>query len=217
MKALLLVGSPRDPSNSAALGERLLGLIAVKGWETESARVPPHPPFDRLLAAAAAADLVVMSFPLYVDSLPSHLTAFLEALAEQRGSVPPAMAQTLAAICQNGFPEAFHNLTALAICERFAAEAGFAWGGGLAMGMGEAIGRRPLAKAGGMLRHQLRALDLAAAALAEGKPIPPEAVGLMVRPLIPRWLYLWLGNRGWKSEAKKFGTRDRLRDRPYGE
>jgi hypothetical protein len=231
-RALLLVGSPRVPSNSEALGSHLLGLLAAKGWEAEKARVPLSGRGGEASAAVARADLVMLSFPLYVDALPSHLTAFLEDLAAERRKGHLARSafalsqcsgatadrpQTLVGVCQNGFPEAFHNLSALALLKSFASESGFAWGGGLAMGMGAAIGRKPIAAAGGMLRRQLKAMGLAADALDRGHAVPAKAMELMARPLIPRWLYLLIGNRGWKAEARKHGTGARLRDRPYGE
>ncbi len=48
--------------------------------------------------------------------------------------------------------------------------------------MGGAIGNRPLAKAGGVVRHQLKALNQAATALAKGAEIPEAVIGLMGKP-----------------------------------
>lgn len=45
-------------------------------------------------------------------------------------------------IVNSGFPEAFHNDTALAILRRFAAETGFQWAGGLALGGGGTIDKK---------------------------------------------------------------------------
>ena len=114
-----------------------------------------------------------------------------------------------------GFPEAHQTDTAVRICRRFAAEAGFEWAGALAVGAGETIHGQPLDEIKGMARNVIRSLDLAAAALAENKPVPEKAVRLMAKPLIPRWSYLLLGTRGWKKAATRHGTRDRLNNRPY--
>ena len=57
--------------------------------------------------------------------------------------------------------------------------------------------------------------ELTAAALAEDRPVPEEAVTLMAKPLIPSRLYTWLGTIGWKRQAKSFGAQDRLADRPF--
>jgi hypothetical protein len=56
---------------------------------------------------------------------------------------------------------------------------------------------------GGRVRNQAKALGIAAEALANGEVIPEKAVVLFSKLGIPKWLYLLMGNRGWKSEAKK--------------
>ncbi len=115
----------------------------------------------------------------------------------------------------SGFPEASQNATALRICRRFADEARFEWAGGIALGGGEAIGGRPLAKVGGMARNVVRALDLAASELAAGRPVPEAAIRLMARPLVPTWLYLLFGRRGWRRRAARHHAGDRMDARPY--
>ncbi len=62
--------------------------------------------------------------------------------------------------------------------------------------------------------HVGQALDLAAAALAEGRPVPERAQALMARSLVPAWLYRWSGNRGWRQQARANGVEARLYDRP---
>ena len=120
------------------------------------------------------------------------------------------------AILNCGFPEDFHNYTGLAIARQFAEEAGYVWMGGLALGMGGAIDGKPLADCGRMVRNVLKSLDLTAASLDRGEPIPSEAVDLMAKSFLPRWLYIAMGNWGWKKQAKKYGVRKDLYARPYG-
>ncbi len=214
--ALVLLGSPKaGPSNSGSLGgyfvERLIGrgvgaqmLSIPRAFRSEQAT-------EALLEAVDGAELLVLASPLYVDSLPSGVIRALELIA---GRKRPAQAR-FAAVLNCGFPEAEQNRTALAICRRFAAEAGFEWAGGLALGMGEAIAGRPLKEAGGMVRRVVKALELAGDSLAAGQPVPEEAVRLMAKPLVPRWLYILMGNRGWKKRAAKHGVADRLDARPH--
>ena len=52
-------------------------------------------------------------------------------------------------------------------------------------------------------------------ALAEGKPVPQEAIESMAKPITPTWMYALLGGLGWKRRAKKHGAQKKLRDRPY--
>ncbi len=87
------------------------------------------------------------------------------------------------------------------------------------MGMGgSVVGGKP-GERDGMLRHVFRGIDLAAAELAEGRPIPDEAIPLFGRKLMPRWLYLIMVNFGWKwqarNNAKTKGLKIDLYARPY--
>jgi hypothetical protein len=157
----------------------------------------------------------VLAFPLYIDSLPALVVRALEQIAARRHRRCDGAPQRLMVIINCGFPEPHHNDTALRICRRFAAEAGFEWAGSLALGAGETIHGQALNDIRGMARNVIRSLDLAAEALGEGKPVPPKAVKLMAKPLIPRWAYLLFGSRFWKKAAKRHGVRDRLSDRPF--
>ena len=218
-EALLLVGSPKVQSTSASLAEALMLKLRERGWRTETMRILPalkkEERWRDLAQAVGEADLVVLSSPLYVDSLPAPVTRALERIAEVRGGAGGRKEQGFAAISNNGFPEAFQNHTALAIARRFAEEAGFVWLGGLALGMGGALDGRSLAKPGRMLRNAVTALDMTAAAFTGGDAVPEEAFDLMARPLMPRWLYLLGGNWGWRSQARKHGVGAQIADRPY--
>jgi len=70
-----------------------------------------------------------------------------------------------------------------------------------ALGAGEALNAEPLATRSGMVRNVVRALDLAADTMAEGRPVPAEAVALMAKPMMPAWVYTLAGNWGWKRRA----------------
>jgi hypothetical protein len=218
--ALLLIGSakPAGQSSSEALGGYLAGRLEARGIATttlhvaRALRTPGRT--AELLQAVDRADLFILAFPLYVDSLPYLVTQSLECIAAQRQAGAPRAVPFLA-IANCGFPEAHHNATALAICQQFAAAAGFTWAGGLALGAGGAVNGRPLATAGGMVRHVAQALDLAAGALADGQPVPAAAGALMARPLMSPRLYTLMGDMGWRLQARQHGALRRLGDRPF--
>ena len=231
-RALLIVGSPKtnSPSTSNALGSYLLERLHSLGWETESltlrASLNREEGRDALLSSFDQAGLILLVFPLYVDSLPFLVTKALALMAEHRRSLPEPRPQRLMAIVNSGFPETNQNAVALAICREFAAQTGMAWAGRLALGAGGAIGSEPLLatkRSGPPVRHVIHALDLTAAALAEGRPTPPEAARLMTKcpiPLIPfglwRWMYVRIGGRGFERVAAKNGvSKDKLLDQPY--
>jgi len=228
-KALLLVGSPKPAeSTSESLGGYLLEELEKRGVATETIRVTKavrtEEATEGLRAAVASADLVVFSFPLYIDSLPAPAIRALELIAEGRagaldaagGEAPAAAgAPAFVAICQSGFPEVDHNEVAVEICRNFALDAGFEWAGGLILAAGGMVGGQPLRKLQGMMRSAVKSLDLAAEALAAGRPVPDEAVELMAKPPIPKPAYRFMANWGWRSQFKKRGRGGSLKDQPY--
>jgi NAD(P)H-dependent FMN reductase len=219
-RALLLVGSPRGAASvSAAFAGHLGRLLAERGLEVATedlhrcARQDPALP--RVAAAFHEADVVALAAPVYVDSLPAPTLAALERLAEVRPADQGARPRFLA-IVNCGFPEAVQCDVALAICRSFATEAGADWIGGLAFGGGGMLGgRKPLSERGGRARNAVRALAAAAEAISRGAVIPEESQRLARTLAIPAWLYRYLGDRGFRHEAKRRGTLARMGDRPY--
>lgn len=204
-RALLLVGSPKgiDRSLSGRLGGRLLDTLAGGGFAVEKlhvhAAVAAPAEFEKALASVAAADLVILAAPLYVDSFPAPVIAFLERIAQDRVGEGRTR---FAVLIQCGFPEREQNDTALRIAERFASEAGWTWLGAIALGGLETYG--------GSVND---ALDRAAEALAKSQPVPY----VPVRKTMPAWLYRLGGNFMWRRVAKKNGVAGKLRARPYAD
>jgi multimeric flavodoxin WrbA len=219
-RALLLVGSPRTrKSTSASLGGYLTEQLAARGVECETLQL--YTAFSSreraraALAAVEAADLLVLAFPLYVDALPAPVVAALETIVAHRGA-GAAGPGSLVAIANCGFPEAAHNATALAICAEFARQAGLHWLGGLALGGGEGLVHgAPLSELGGQGAAIRQSLALAAAQLAEGRPVPQTARDLLARGGIPSWLYRLMGGYGWRQQASRYGMQHNLRRQPY--
>lgn len=219
-RVLLLVGSPRaSKSTSLSLGAYLLELLALRGMETErmsiAHSVRAERGLEQLHTAVCGADLVVLAFPLYIDSLPSPVIRAMEFITQRRKETNNKHHAGLLAISNSGFPEAVHSEIALDICRTFASEAGFDWIGGLALGGGEAIAGEQLQKAGGKARFVRRSLELTADAIAAGRPVPREAVELMARPFIPKWMYIFFGGMGWRVKAMRNQAMRRINDRPY--
>lgn len=219
--ALLLVGSPRTrASTSNALGEYLFEQLRARGVRTETrylhtiVRSPEK--MRGLLQAVDGADLVVLAYPLYVDTLPAPVIEALESIAAQPASRAPG--RLFAAVANCGFPEAAHNATALANCAGFAEQAGFVWAGSLSLGAGQGmVHGRSLNELDGRVIPLKAALDLAAEALAHAGAIPAAAQDLLAKPFIPAWLYRQLGWMGWKQQARQYGAGHALRRKPYTE
>lgn len=220
-KALLLIGSakPAGQSTSEALGNYLLAQLRKEGFTpatsylSRALRTPERR--QELFTAVDQADLLLLAFPLYVDSLPYLVINALELIAAHRQTQPTPTPTRFIAIANCGFPEAHQNESALAMCQEFARQVGFVWAGGLALGQGGSLAGRPLAEVGGMARNVISALDLTASALAQGQPLPPDAVVLMAKPLMPAFFYRLMGNLGWHLQARKQGALGQLQARPF--
>jgi multimeric flavodoxin WrbA len=228
-RALLIVGSHRvnEPSTSAVLGGHLLGRLEQSGSETESltlrASLNRAEGERELLSAVDRAGLVLLVFPLYVDTLPHLVTKALAVMAAHRRADLPPSPKRLMAVVNSGFPETHQNAVALAICREFAAQSGFAWAGGLALGGGGAVGGQPLTaekRSGPPVQHIVRALDMTATALAAGMPVPAEAMRMFAKSpmasVVWRRLYMWLAARSFTQTAAKNGvSKDQLAAQPY--
>ncbi|MGW8180457.1 MAG: hypothetical protein ACWGQW_17110 [bacterium] len=218
--ALLILGSPRalNKSTSYSLSIFLLAQLEAKGISTSFIHVQRavrnQEGMATLLCCFERAELIVLSCPLYVDSLPAPVVRVMEMLSTQH-LVETSAERRLAAIVNCGFPEARHTEIALAICRCFANQTGLRWVGGLGLGGGEALKGRRLEEAGGLARNIRRSLLLTADSLSQGKPIPEKACQLISKPLVPYWLYRWLGQRGWKRQGKRYGVGKDLMARPY--
>ena len=223
-RALVIVGSPKtlSPSSSAVFGGFIGELLMQRGWEVETlklnAGLKRRAWQSEFLSAVDRADLLVLAFPLYVDSLPHLVTKALELIDAHRSVAECRRPQRLLAISNNGFIEPHQNATALAICRNFALRSGITWAGGLAIGAGEALSSgAPLTGSGRSGRppvnHVIKALTLTADALAKGLPVPNQAVALAARdpiPFIPnrlwRWIYVKGGTRSWQKRAASNGV-----------
>ena len=219
--AALLIGSPRGASSTSnALATFLGEKLQERGVAIEKVFISRCLGSDKsreeMFQLVDNSDLIILAFPLYVDSLQSQVVKTLELIAEHEKGRQPGR-KSFVAISNSGFPEARHNNTALAVCRIFARQVGYKWAGGLAMGGGGIISGLPLEKVGGRVRNQTKALEIAAESLAQGDAIPEKAVTLMSKLGIPRWMYIWMGNRGWKSEAKKLMDIKKMYNQPCNE
>jgi hypothetical protein len=121
--------------------------------------------------------------------------------------------QKLMCIVNSGVPEAHQNDIAVAIMENFALSNGYTWLGGLTLGMGATISGLPLNEGGSKVRSVVKALDLAAADLISGSALCAQAIAVMRKPTIPRWMYIWIANRRWGKTSKL--SKQQLSAKPY--
>ena len=218
-RAVLLVGSPRTKkSTSASLGGYLFQQLQAHGVETQTIQIyttiNSKDRMKEMYKALESADLVLLAFPLYVDSLPAPVIAILEKIAEHRKHNRTPI--RFASIANCGFPEAHHNDTALAICSEFARQNGLTWMGSLALGGGEGLVHGvPLNEMDGRAIPLKKSLELAAESLTNGQAIPQLARDILAKPIIPARAYTLIGGIGWKQSAKRYGMNKNLKRQPY--
>ena len=219
-KVLLLIGSPKgEKSTSISLGNYLISKLEESGMTSVTIFI--HRLVNReekrlnLLSMIDNADLIILSFPLYVDSLPAPVIKAMEFIKEEKGKLESTKSREFITIVNSGFPEASQSIVALKICRVFAQDCGFTWKGGVAIGGGAAINGIPLQERGGMVRNVIKGLEITAQALIESREIPHEAIDLISKQFIPSTLYIKFGNLGWRAQARRHGAGKKLKDKPY--
>lgn len=217
-KIVLLNGSPKGRGGSSgSLGDYILGKLPQKGIFKETFHVGKsirkEEKWNLLVQSIKNADTIILSFPLYWDSLPSHLIKGLEKLYAQKEEL--GKAQNFYTIVNNGFPEPWHNEVAVEICHCFATKMNYKWQGALNIGGGAAVAGKPLENTGGMTFKLRETLDMASKAIGSGKPIPKEVKDRLAKPLYPPWINLVLGGMSWRHQARKKGAKSPIRSKPF--
>jgi multimeric flavodoxin WrbA len=213
---LLISGANCRNSNSAAIADYVAGRIRAAGGRTsiidlsEAGFLKGNP--EALIAALGSADRILFINPLYHDTLSYATTLALEQMAKRRAGLPASL--PVSAFVHSGYPESVHARTAVAVLRKFVSEMGWLWMGGFSAGATSPIGGKPLEEAGGLTKNLRKGLDIAAEALAQGRPIPEAAVRAAARPFIPHVLFLRMGNYLTRKNARKKGIKN-LNARPY--
>ncbi|HAE43022.1 MAG TPA: hypothetical protein DCG34_08925 [Clostridiales bacterium] len=210
---LFLIGSPkRTRSTSESMSDYLIESIKAKAdWLVEKIHILTniHDNPDAIAKAANQSDVIVLAFPTYVDSLPSHV---IRALMLMENRLNKTKSREFMVLINCGFPETFHNDNALKICRYFAKQNDLIWRGGIAVGAGGAIVGKKLADLGGMAGNLMKNLAVLADRLVEQTTTEDDSI-LRVQT-VPTRIYNMAGNMGWKKQAQKHGVEDKLYDKP---
>jgi len=215
-------GSPKGPvSNSLEVISILQSMLPPETtWQTVSSIKAGRgdEKGSPVAASLAAADVLVIAFPLYVDGLPATLMEYLERYAAARATLPPDVRrQRVFAVANCGFYEGEQNSVALEIVGHFCAASGLDWCGGIGIGTGEMIlGIKAVPPEAGIRKPVIRAIRLVAEAMAAENGRLAEPV--FTQHGFPWLLYKLAGEAGWRSKVKKNGLARRAIDaRPLGE
>lgn len=209
-RVVLLVGSPKglERSGSAKLGRVVTNALEAFEWHCDAfhlhAAVRAEEEMSKLLAAIETSDLVVLSMPLYVDSLPAPVIHALHDIAAHRSQSTSNRAPHFFSIVNCGFVDPWQNAGAQRMLRLFCAEARL-----------ESVGEVSLGAGGAMTGKVLKAFKVVVAALNEGERVPNSVGELLKKRAIPGFAYILGGNYMWKRQSKRNGVRDQLKAQPY--
>ena len=195
MKICLINGSPKH--NGSASGKIIKFLEQRLTGHDCAHCVTAHAKPQELVDSMCGCNAIVIAFPLYADGVPSHLLRLL--ISVEKSLVGAAPGSKLYVIVNNGFYEARQNQLVLDMMRIFCDKAGLEWGQGVGIGGGVMIHGIP--EGSRIMKNAYLALDMLAQNILSGQ----SAGDIFSDPNIPRFLYIFLGNMGWKSMAKKNG------------
>ncbi len=212
-------GSPRGAKGNTPvmLAQVAKGFTAAGGVVTETYHLVRQSNLDQYRDAFAAAEAVLVGFPLYTDAMPGIVKTFIEALEPLRGrSGNPA----LGFVMQSGFPESAHLRHVERYLAKLAARLGSPYLGALIKGGGEGIRLMP----DNMNRKLFDQLIALGRSLRETGQFAPDVVQKLARPerypayLIPVFkllVKLPVLSMYWNNQLKENGVYEQRFAQPF--
>ncbi len=205
MKIMMIDGSPKvSKSNS----EYFLNILSdfIESKDIVKYKLSKKVDYeDIILKEINTIDTLVFAFPLYVDSLPSHVLEFLIMLEENFKDNLKGVNVYVIANC--GFYEGKQNKIALNIMKCWCKKMNIKWAQGIGIGAGEMMGglrNVPMGK--GPNTNLGLALDNLAKNINENK----SGDDIFTTPsMFPRFAFRLAANRFWISKANRNGLKKR--------
>ncbi|MCL2590319.1 MAG: NAD(P)H-dependent oxidoreductase [Betaproteobacteria bacterium] len=184
MKISLINGSQKSKeSNSGLILDRLKRFIN-KDHEIKNHKLGVKGFPEETLRKICSGDVIVLAFPLYVDSIPTNLLKLLIEL-EKHLTKEPTEDIVIYTIINNGFYEGKQTHIAFEIIENWCERSGIKFGGGIGQGAGETIGFVKNIPFAGFIFYNLdRSLKLLAQKIETKEPCNVTYLS----PLLPRFL-----------------------------
>lgn len=199
MKIVGINGSPKySGSSSEIILKELEALLTGHEYLGISVRKPEIT--EEMKTQILDCDILVFAFPLYVDSIPSQMTA---ALQQMESILRDAQTDKMVyAVVNCGFYEGRQNHIALKIMKCWCQKAGLSWGQGLGIGGGGMIPMfTHIPEGKGIKKDFSETLK----ELAENITRGGRAEDRFISPGIPRIMYKLAGQMGWRKQIKDNG------------
>lgn len=204
MKIMMIDGSPKvSKSNS----EYFLNILSdfIESKDIVKYKLSKKVDYEDIIKEINTIDTLVFVFPLYVDSLPSHVLEFLIMLEENFKDNLKGVNVYVIANC--GFYEGKQNKIALNIMKCWCKKMNIKWAQGIGIGAGEMMGglrNVPMGK--GPNTNLGLALDNLAKNINENK----SGDDIFTTPsMFPRFAFRLAANRFWISKANRNGLKKR--------
>ena len=204
MKIMMIDGSPKvSKSNS----EYFLNILSdfIESKDIVKYKLSKKVDYEDIIKEINTIDTLVFAFPLYVDSLPSHVLEFLIMLEENFKDNLKGVNVYVIANC--GFYEGKQNKIALNIMKCWCKKMNIKWAQGIGIGAGELMGglrNVPMGK--GPNTNLGLALDNLAKNINENK----SGDDIFTTPsMFPRFAFRLAANRFWISKANRNGLKKR--------
>lgn len=209
IKISLMSGSPKPLSSASgalldSLKPKLYDHFYVSIHNLNKTSVP-----EESIESILDSDILVLSFPLYVDGIPSHLISCLHEM-EINLKRHPRPDMTIYAIVNCGFFEGHQALPAIEMIKNWCHRADVTWGQGLGVGGGGMIQSLSGVPDGqGPKKNFSHALDALASHINTGS----EGEDIYISPNFPRIGYKIGAEMGWRHQLKMNGLNKKDIDR----
>jgi multimeric flavodoxin WrbA len=211
----LFNGSPRGPKGNTPIFLR--ELAAGFGGPSETHHLVRMKQTPEMLQAFAAAECIILGFPLYTDAMPGVTKHFIEALEPLVGrqNNPP-----LGFVVQSGFPEGLHSRYVERYLEKLAQRLGSPYLGTIVKGGGEGTRMMPANMTKNLFAN-LRALGALLA--SEGRfdaeilaaMAKPERYPAILGPVLRLFLRLPIAHSYFDNQLKENGAYEQRFAQPF--
>ncbi|MDR1148083.1 MAG: hypothetical protein LBK66_05575 [Spirochaetaceae bacterium] len=133
MNILVVNGSPKKKGGASAFFSKVLSFMLFP-QKVMSKTISVSRNYDNIFTDLKSVDTVIISVPLYVDGIPSHLIHFLQQMEQY--CVNNKCKFMLYVISNSGFVGGYQNRAHLEQYKCWCERAGIRWGGGLGIGGG---------------------------------------------------------------------------------
>ncbi len=217
MRLMFINGSPRGTQSNTGrlMGHFIRGFLQTEGNTCDMEYLTKNRrSLADLAEKFAAAQTVIIGFPLYVDAMPGSVKAFLEKLQPYVGrSDNPA----LGFVIQCGFPETSHNRYVERYCEKFSRRMGCRYLGAILKGGCEGLDIQPTFLTDKYYQYyNLLGLEFGKtgafdAAILEKLARPEHLTSENMAQVIP-----FINQALWDAQLEANGVLDKSFNKPFG-